>query len=363
MNKLPSISIVMPVFNAERYLSQALESLLGQTYGDFELIVIDDGSTDTGGKVIEKYRALDARIVVRRQENLGVTEALNRGLAMARGEYLARMDADDIALPNRFARQIEFMRDHPQVGLLATRCRLLHSDGTLSDQRDLATSDLEIRWASLFQNPLAHPTVMMRRRILEQHDLRYSFDWPAIEDYDLWTRLLPLTQAATLDEPLLLYRVHPESVCSRRRELQLANRNRIGHRAMTRQFPDLSISPSEAALVCDLFAGAMNPPSGDDPRRVDASWLYLRLLREFAMHHRQNSGLRDLVRAQARKIMTVLSDVPLHGDMVRLLAHLVWIDPRLSRLLLRAVGQRTFGRRGSPSHTAVRASLAEGRAG
>lgn len=218
---MPKISVIMPVYNGERYLKEAIDSILSQTYGDFELIIIDDGSTDATEKMILAYQ--DHRIRYDKNEkNLGVAASLNRGLDLAKGEYVARMDADDISLSDRFEKQVNFMEAHPEVGVLGGAVLLLFPEGTC--KFPLSPSDDQIRVDLLFNSAFAHPAVMIRRSVLT--GLRYEEEFIKCEDYRLWTKLAPVCKMANLSDVILQYRQHDGQVTQIQADTQRMERIR-----------------------------------------------------------------------------------------------------------------------------------------
>jgi len=199
------LSIIMPVYNAERYLSEAIESILSQTYEDFEFIIINDGSTDNSQNIIEEYAANDKRIKCIQKENGGVAAALNTGLDMAIGEYIVRMDADDVSYPNRLGRLKGFMDEHPEIDICGSYAL---DNGT--ELHIAPVGDKMIKVYSMFNPPLIHPSVCFRKSFVEANSVRY--DLVAAEDYDMWTRLLDVAKFANIPEPLLMYRIHGENI-------------------------------------------------------------------------------------------------------------------------------------------------------
>jgi glycosyltransferase involved in cell wall biosynthesis len=205
----PEVTVLMPVHNAAAFVRDAAASILSQTFRDFELLVVDDASTDATVTVLESLG--DPRIrVIRSRERLRFSGALNAGLDQARGVFVARMDGDDIALPDRLARQREYLRAHPEVGLcggLAARF------GTLRGRffRTPLTHG-EIASQMLFDSPFVHPTVMLRRELFDRHGLRYDAVFCPADDYELWSRAVRLFPAANLDRLVLRYRVHGASL-------------------------------------------------------------------------------------------------------------------------------------------------------
>lgn len=215
-----AISVVTSVFNGEKFLARAIESILGQSFGDFEFILIDDGSTDATGSILEQYRLQDSRIQVLRQPNLGLIEALNRGCRIAKGRYIARMDADDIALTDRFRLQVEFMEKNSSIGLLGGAVEYVNAEGkTLGISRN-PSGDGEIREALASCSPFWHPTVMMRREAFESVG-GYRKAFVQAEDYDLWLRIAERFQMANLESAIVQYRFHPQQVSVQHRKKQV----------------------------------------------------------------------------------------------------------------------------------------------
>jgi glycosyltransferase involved in cell wall biosynthesis len=213
----PVVTVLMPVHNAAAYLADALNSILRQTFREFELLVIADGSTDATPSILKS--CTDPRLnVIENDSNLGLVDSLNRGLDLARGEYVARMDADDIALPKRLARQVQFLRATPRVGLCGTWFRNI--DGARSADVCPPTRADDMAARLFYESPLGHPTVMFRRALFAEHGLRYSYDFPHAEDYELWTRVARFTELANLPEVLLQYRRHDEQISTMKKAKQ-----------------------------------------------------------------------------------------------------------------------------------------------
>ena len=202
----PFVSVVMPVFNGERFLALAIDSILSQSYPHFEFVIVDDGSSDRTAEILRAYQSRDARIRLHQHpRNLGLTAALNQGVQMAAGVYVARMDADDISLPQRFARQVEYLHANPDVAVVGSWVQRIDEDGKQLAIQHFPTEPALVAWSMLFCNSLAHPSVMMRREAIAG-DGPYSFEYPNIEDYELFMRLSQTRRLANLSEPLLLYR-------------------------------------------------------------------------------------------------------------------------------------------------------------
>jgi glycosyltransferase involved in cell wall biosynthesis len=194
----------MPVHNAEPYLGAALDSILGQSWTDLEFVVVDDGSTDGSRATLERYAGQDPRLrLLASDRNEGIVRALNRGLAACSGEYIARMDGDDIALPDRLARQVAYLRAHPEASVVGGALSYIDAAGRelgVIRRSDLGRSLLAV-------NPLFHPTVMLRRTHLQDQGLGYEERFRYAEDYYLWLLLSTRGQLAALDEVVLKYRL------------------------------------------------------------------------------------------------------------------------------------------------------------
>lgn len=241
---MPIVSVVMPVYNGKKYLGQALDSILRQSFDDFELIVINDGSTDDSGEILSAYARKDGRIVVIEQPNLGIVSALNQGIELARGKYIARMDADDIAMPDRFAAQFAFMQINKNVVVCGTNyVRFGNSSGEIRT----AESDDACRCILTIESCFAHPTVMMRSEIIKAHGLKYRAESEFSEDYRLWSELSEFGEFRNIQRPLLNYRVHGGQTSEMR-----MNAQRLAHAAIAEnnlRRAGLSINGREVARL------------------------------------------------------------------------------------------------------------------
>ncbi|MEN6462808.1 MAG: glycosyltransferase family 2 protein [Syntrophomonas sp.] len=200
----PLVTILMAVYNGEAYLGEAIESMLRQTFNSFEFIIIDDASTDNSRRLAESYR--DPRIrIVGNPHNLRLAGSLNRGMSLARGQYIARMDADDVSLPYRLEKQVAFMESHKDIGLSGS---WLQCFGDKDQIWDYSLTPGMINSHMLFQNQLGHSTIIMRRELMIKNHLFYNLKFCEAEDYELWIRCSEHFQLANLPEVLLLYRWH-----------------------------------------------------------------------------------------------------------------------------------------------------------
>lgn len=223
---VPLISVAMPVYNGEKYLAEAIDSILAQTFVDFELIIIDDGSTDNSLSVLQAYQKRDSRIQLVSRENKNLVATLNEIIDLARGKWIARMDQDDIALPQRFERQLEWLHS-TGADISGTWVQRF---GTL-DRRvvRLSQSDEAVKIEMLFCSPFVHPSVMMRASLLKL--LRYDDVWERAEDYDLWVRAAGAGWRMTnVQEVLLLYRVHKSQISTLTSKNQNLLTEKIQHR-------------------------------------------------------------------------------------------------------------------------------------
>lgn len=207
----PQVSVILPVYNAQSYLRESIDSILSQNFEDFELIIINDGSTDSSWEIISSYA--DERIVLIDQENAGLPVSLNRAIQVAKGQYLARQDADDVSLPTRLAEQVAYLNAHPQCALLGTWADIV-MDSTPTDRglyHPHLNGDIQIKL--LFFNCFVHSSVMIRKSALEKSGL-YPEDpdkFPP-EDYDLWLRIAKYHEVANLPKSLLQYRELESSI-------------------------------------------------------------------------------------------------------------------------------------------------------
>jgi len=213
MSENPIISVLMPVYNCELFIYEAVQSILNQTFKDFELLVIDDCSTDNTIKIIESFN--DKRIqLIRKKNNSGYTDSLNYGISIAKGNYIARMDGDDVSLPERFQIQVDFLDKYPDVILCGTGIKIINSDTILMHP----STHEEIKVKLCFSNSFYHPTLLFRKSVLL--DINYDKDFEPAEDYDLWTKLIFKGKLSNINQVLLNYRVHPNQISNYKNEVQ-----------------------------------------------------------------------------------------------------------------------------------------------
>ncbi|CDH43066.1 glycosyltransferase [Candidatus Contendibacter odensensis] len=207
----PRISVLMSVHNGERFLREAVDSILNQTYTNFEFIIFDDCSTDSSLAILQSYT--DPRIrIIKNDKNLGLTVSLNKGLSLAQGELIARMDADDISRPSRFEKQVVFLDQHPEVAVVGTWIECIDREGRIFKQIKSPTEPAIIRNELLRKNFMWHPTVTFRKHAAITTGGYQNKAGRFAQDYDLWLRLSDNHQIANLPEYLLLYRYHAEQI-------------------------------------------------------------------------------------------------------------------------------------------------------
>jgi glycosyltransferase involved in cell wall biosynthesis len=211
INETPLISVLMPVFNCELYIEEAIKSILNQTYSNFEFLIIDDASKDLTISIIKSYD--DSRIVlIEKPINTGLTNSLNLGLKLAKGKYIARMDGDDISMPERFAKQVIFLENNESYVLCGSNYTIIDSKQLVS----LPVNHTEIKLQLLDYCVIAHPSVMIRNRILKENNLIYDYKKEPAEDYNFWVELIVLGKFFNFEEPLLKYRLHNTQVSQTR---------------------------------------------------------------------------------------------------------------------------------------------------
>ncbi len=260
MEHVPKVSVVMPVYNNEKYLRIAIASILNQTFKDFEFIVINDGSTDGTREILESYN--DSRIVLIHQENIGLTKSLNKGIALAKGEYIARQDADDISMPERLEKQIEFLESHNNLALIGTAVKIIDGRGAYIHTRKYPCDYSSIQKIIKQDNLFCHGSVIFKRQsFFEVGGYREIFF--TTQDYDLWLRFVENFEAANLSTPLYIRRLSVHSFTYKKiavqrrmgifaRRLAFAREKGISEKALTKdlqQFLETPLSSFEKKAI------------------------------------------------------------------------------------------------------------------
>jgi len=269
----PVVSVIMPVYNAEKYLEQAVRSILCQTFTDFEFIIIDDGSTDKSPHILERF-AREPRINLVKRENRGLVQSLNEGISRARGQWIARMDADDISRPDRFEKQLAWI-DKTGAELCGGNVRLFGSG--ISRILRYCESDEAIKIQLLFNSAFAHPAVMINRRLIQRHP--YDSQFAYAEDYELWARLAVEGVRMTNCQSIVLdYRLHHSQLSRQKNKMQLEARNACARRYWASygiEFPLESLERFQSITEAEgLMSAVMSIPIARDHPAVVASGIW-----------------------------------------------------------------------------------------
>lgn len=288
--KTPSlISVVMAVRDGATYLEDALNSLKSQTHDNWEAIIVDDGSTDTTAKILKSYQNQDARfILLKNQQSMGLAASLNRALKSATGSFIARMDADDIALPNRFEAQYNWLKDNPDHVLLGSNAILINADKQYLGRTDKANIDQQIRLNMIFENPFNHPTVMWRHQTNLENTIFYDESFDTTQDWYLWLKFLKCGKVANLKAALLKQRIHQSSISAQKKDRQRYNSLRVQREYFTQVFEDESWDAEFFHDVNNIFMGDRNQIPTGYKSRAEIAIEVLRLAS--AMQKKLNSS-------------------------------------------------------------------------
>ncbi|MEZ5173274.1 MAG: glycosyltransferase family 2 protein [Bacteroidia bacterium] len=248
---MPKVSVFMPVYNAGVYLKEAIESILNQSFTDFEFVIVNDGSTDNSREVVLSYQ--DNRIkLIDNPQNLGLIASLNVGLEVCKGEYIVRMDQDDISLPDRILKQVRFMDDNPEFGLIGS---WFEDFGDQIQTRTVkySSNDVQIRIRHLYQTHISHPTAVMRSSVVKQNQIRFDPEFVHGEDYNCWVTFSEFCKLSNYPEVLVRKRDHPTNITNKYAEVMNATCNRVKRRQFEKM--GVPISVEEA----DLYSRFANP--------------------------------------------------------------------------------------------------------
>lgn len=225
----PLVSVLMPCYNAEDHLEAAMRSILDQTYRNLEVIAINDCSKDRTSEILHQMATEDSRItVVDNEENLRLIKTLNKGIKLCNGEYIARMDSDDIALPQRIEKEVIFLEENKDHDIVSSLFLAFPTDNP--SKKDLHLNPLlhrELKAYMLFKSGICHPAAMIRKRIFTELEFEFEMEYLHVEDYALWSKAIHKTKIANIGEPLLLYRVHANQVSSLNEQLQIDNKKKV----------------------------------------------------------------------------------------------------------------------------------------
>lgn len=253
---LLKVTVLMPVYNGERYIRKAIDSILNQTFTTFEFLIIDDASTDSSYDIIRSYTDPQIKLI-KNTKNLGLIKTLNLGLSLAKGQYIARQDQDDISHPTRLQKQVLFLDSHPKIALLGTQVNSIDQYGRKNQPFGCCTvsSEQAIRWQVMFDNPFVHPSVMMRAKVVRDIG-GYNEHFSECEDYDLFSRIVTAYKTTNLKESLLDYRYHSSSMNANRSK---ENNLLIGDILRRTYSGNINIAPDEEWI--DLWLSINNPYS------------------------------------------------------------------------------------------------------
>jgi hypothetical protein len=285
----PKVSVVMSVYNGEKYLREAVDSMLNQAFADFEFVVVDDGSTDDTWAILQSYD--DRRIVLlRNEENTGLTQSLNKALAVANGEFIARTDADDVSWPERLKKQVAYLDAHPEVGLLGTWVEIIGERGERLSVLRRPMDPPFIKWSLLFDNYLFHSAVMYRRSLAKKlggyNTSRYA------QDYDLWSRMSFETQIAKLPQVLVSWRRHPAGITAQKLARQEALAAEISARNIGRLLGSDGVSTLAVENMRILWLGRNEPIQGQSLEQVATD--FKRLLSFFCERYVSSGAVSDV---------------------------------------------------------------------
>lgn len=246
----PKVTVLMPVYNGAPYLKEAIESILSQTFKDFEFIIIDDGSTDNSYEIARSY--LDQRIKLYKNEfNLRVAETLNKGIKLAQGEYIARMDADDVSLPNRLARQVNFLDSHPDITIVGSWVKVIGD--THEYVWKYESNPEKLKTKMFFNCSVAHPTIMMRKKAMLDNNLWYNN--MGVEDFDLWARACEKIKMSNINKVFLHYRINTNQSSGTLSAFHAEGLNEV----LTQQIKKLGIEPTNQEVAIHRRASNYQP--------------------------------------------------------------------------------------------------------
>ncbi len=224
-NTIPLISVLMSVYNGEKFLKEAMESILSQTLPSFEFIIFDDASTDSTRAILQSFS--DPRLkLINNEINIGLTKSLNKGLALAKGKFIARMDADDIALPDRLKTQVSYLNGHPDIALVGSWAEVIDEWGQTKKIDKPPVDPRVIEYELIFGNPIYHSSIMFRRDEIIQAG-GYSEEYRHIEDFEMYSRLVNRFKIANIPRVLLRFRTHPHSIVATAESQKIVNANAL----------------------------------------------------------------------------------------------------------------------------------------
>ena len=254
----PKVSVLMAVKDGGKYLREAVDSVLAQTFSNFEFIIMDDGSQDGTAQILAEYS--DPRVVLlKNKTSIGLTKSLNLGLGKAKGEYIARMDADDISLSGRLAAQVSFLNDHPEVGVLGTAASLIDSQGMVGDIVQYPERHSILCWIMcFFENPIIHPSVMFRKKMIMEVG-GYDEKYVTSQDFNLWSRAAEYANLANIQDVYLYLRKHEENISHTRYHQQQEFSIKISASLISNNL-NYKVQPAQINGYCDFLWNRIKMP-------------------------------------------------------------------------------------------------------
>ena len=300
---MPLVSVVLSVYNGAQFVAEAIQSILDQSFRDFELIVVDDASTDDSQKVIASFSDFRLRLLINEQ-NLGLARSLNKGISAANGTYIARQDADDVSLPSRLQTQIEYLESHSNTVIVGSSVKTINEDGKVDGLWPAYVSDVDIKWRLLFGTSFVHSSVVMRRSALDRVGL-YSIEpqFCYVEDYELWSRICAYGQCANISLPLLRYRVNPGSICYRYAIPQRLQIEKVSRRAMASILGSNIWNPDFWPAIQKFLFTSPNEPVNLETSEI---WLAISALENLyrAFSRTYDFPRRELVRHRKQNLLS-----------------------------------------------------------
>lgn len=286
----PTISVIMSTFNDEQYIVKSVESILNQTYTDFEFLIADDGSTENTAEILKHFQQKDERIkVYLHNENKGLPLRLNQLIDKSRGKYIARMDGDDISLQNRLEKQFILMSKNPKLGLSGTWVKTYgYIDGKIWKY---PTTHKQISSFLLFNNPIAHPTAIINKQLLQKHNLRYDPKFRNYQDYELWSRCVNHFETANINEVLLLHKVDEN------KHLTYGDTKKVQLRSIIRQklLSNINLKPSTTELIIHNSLGDYQVDKLTTNLRQINNWLEKIIQANLVVNYYDNNFLNSII--------------------------------------------------------------------
>lgn len=301
----PKVSVIIPVFNGEKCIEQAINSIFNQTYQDFDLTVIDDGSTDGTSEILNHYKS---RIRVISQSNQGPAIARNTGIKASTGQYIAFLDADDISLPNRLEQQVRFLDERQQIRMIGSSAEVIDENNHFLGFLRVPKDDIDIRWTCLLLNPFIQSTVMLRREFFVANNIYYNPDpmLRGLEDYELWSRYLARTQSANLTKPLIRYRVRKDSLTIDVRQNKLEIHSKIALSTIDRMLERNVMTIDQIKPLCSFLLANPRSYAGFGAKRSIILERYIDLWDIFSSQYHEFPNFNPLQRKVALKIARLL---------------------------------------------------------